>query len=280
MNTKQQLQGVLIVIGTSFLSHLIEKTDETCEIHGEIKRKIKGKEMEPVCPICQREKIDNRERELVESELDKSKKFRTQGWLKRLSLVADYTLQEASFETSKVAETGEQRKNFKQGFQIAKDYIAGETYNTLLVGKAGAGKSHLAMSILKDVNNNAKPYKRCLFLSIDELMREIRASYDYPASDWTERKAIDRAVKADVLVLDDLGAEIGLLSNQSQSSNFVGRVLTSILNGRTNKPTIITSNLKYSDIEHKYDKRITSRLRIGEHTIQFVETDDQRGKQF
>lgn len=266
------------MIGISFLNADIEKVSEKCNRHNVHKQKFKGRNMTPICPLCQREKIEKEDKKRVSEELKKAERFETYGWLNRLSLITDDTIKKASFQTSNVVTDGEQRQNFKNGYQVAKDYLSGATYNTLLVGKPGTGKSHLAMSILKEVNEKSNPYRKCLFISVDEMMRQIKDSFNNMGSKWTEAMLVEKAIKADLIVLDDLGAEIGLLNNNSKSSDFVGRVLTSVLNGRQNKPTIITSNLKYSDIERKYDDRIKSRLKIGKHTIQFVETEDQRGK--
>ncbi|MCW1065469.1 DNA replication protein, partial [Streptococcus anginosus] len=65
--------------------------------------------------------------------------------------------------------------------------IAGQYYqhpeikfNTLLVGTAGTGKSHLAMPMLKAVNDHSKAQK-CLFINIAALFQKIRNSFNDPS---------------------------------------------------------------------------------------------------
>ena len=261
---------------TSSLKKFIQNVDEQCEKHLVNKQKIKGKEMPAVCPICQKEDLAERNRQLTEKAERDAKKYDTYCWLNRLSIYSDMTLKGVSFEKSEVPKDGEQRENFKIGYQIAKQYIDDEKFNTVMAGNAGAGKSHLAMCVLNEVNEQSEELKRCLFISIDELMRNIKDSFNNKYSSFTERYAIELINTADLVVLDDLGAEIGLVNGGSQSSDFVARTLTAILSGRQSKPTIITTNLTKKEIEQKYDSRISSRVNKGGNYIVFSKTEDQR----
>ena len=89
--------------------------------------------------------------------------------------------------------------------RIAKDYLDGKVFNTFMSGEPGTGKTFLSMSILRAVNENSKPYKKCLFVSVDEFMRLIKDSFNNKQSPYTERAMVDRLTKADIFVLDDLG---------------------------------------------------------------------------
>ena len=65
-------------------------------------------------------------------------------------------------------------------------------------------------------------------------------------------------LECDLLVIDDLGAEM--------STAFTKSVLYNLVNTRllTRKPTIINTNLSMKEIEQRYTPRISSRF-IGEY---------------
>src|SRR5699024_3603667 len=96
---------------------------------------------------------------------------------------------------------------------------------------------------------------------------------------YQEDKIIAEICEADILVLDDLGTEVGSFNRQSQAGDFSVRILTGILNGRTSKPTIFTTNLGKEQMKQIYDGRIMSRLLRGmeqRDLIIFKSTTDKR----
>ena len=72
---------------------------------------------------------------------------------------------------------------------------------------------------------------------------------------------------ADLLILDDLGAEF--------SSQFTIAVLYQLLNGRlmSAKPTIINSNLTTKELYDRYSERIMSRIVGNYETLRFLGAD-------
>lgn len=262
----------------SFFEGLITETDQICEIHGSKKQILKNnKEMEPVCVECATEKKEQQEKEFIVEMTKKSEKAKTQSWLKNRSIILDQTLKNATFENYDTADA-ETKKNKEHALNIAREYYKGATYNTVLRGKPGTGKSHLAMSILKIVNEHSEPYRRCIFVSVDEMMRLIRGSFNNRDSQYTEERVVDTLTKADLLVLDDLGAETGAIGTDKAASNFTSRVLYAIINGRMNKPTIMTTNLNGPELTNMYDSKLLSRMYRGAkgHTIVFEHTNDKR----
>lgn len=103
----------------------------------------------------------------------------------------------------------------------------------LLLGKPGVGKTHLAAACLKEVIRRTAA--RGVFYDTRELLRLIRDTYN-PEVRTTEWEVIRPVVEAELLVLDDLGAE--------KPSEWVAETLNLIVNTRYNQklPTIITSN--------------------------------------
>lgn len=259
------------------LTKIAEDTDKLCPIHNLPIKKIKHIGVEIGCEMCACKKHEERTLKELKKDIKESERASTYSWLNHRSIFLDDTLKKASFGSYQTKDR-ETTHNKDIAIRIAKDYLAGANFNTVLTGKPGAGKSHLAMSILKEVNEHSDPFKRCLFVSVDELMRRIMGSFNNPTSHYTEENMIDLLTGADILALDDLGAETGSMHSGKAATDFVTRVLYGVVNGRMNKPTIITTNLSSMDLFDKYDQKLLSRLLRASkgNTIIFKETSDKR----
>ena len=84
--------------------------------------------------------------------------------------------------------------------------------------------------------------------------------------------------EVDVLVMDDLGAEVGNIDTDKTASDFVGRILRNITTSRQDKVTIYTTNLSSADLKHVYDEKTVSRMFRRLQPIVFKETQDMRQK--
>ena len=243
------------------LEHL-KTLDERCDKCGHQLVEIITLDIEPFCQNCQRRMTEEKNEQRVKAMEDYVKRQKTYGWLKQRSLILDRQLKRARFTNFDVQTRAEQ--NLKQKAQrIANDYIDGQVFNTILTGTPGAGKSHLAMAILAHINENSDPYKRCLYIAIQDMMRKIRASFDNSESRYTEQYCIDLCQEADVLVLDDLGAETGAIQAQRAASDFTNRVLNAVIDSRQDKPTIVTTNLNSEQLSKMYDQKLLSRMYKG-----------------
>ena len=120
-----------------------------------------------------------------------------------------------------------------------------------LEGQPGVGKTHLAVAVLKQVMQSSGA--RGLYYDTRDLLRVIRSTYD-PSIRTTELEILRPVMKADLLVLDDLGAE--------KTSEWVEETMNLIVNTRYNerRATIFTSN--YLDIPDETDPN-TLLFRIG-----------------
>ncbi|MFL2100066.1 ATP-binding protein [Desemzia sp. FAM 23989] len=257
------------------MNEKLRETDEICPIHN--CKLITAFGREPICMQCGQEEKVKQEKEMTDRISNEYYKRNTYKWLSKHSIFLDETLKHATFEAYKTDDT-ETIGNKETALKIAREYYQGATYNTIFTGKAGTGKSHLSMSMLKVVNEYSKPYRKCLFVSIDELMRRIKDSFNNKESYYTEQRMIDLLTEADLLVLDDLGAETGAITSEKAATDFTTRTLYAIINGRTNKPTIITTNLNSKDMAKKYDSKLISRMFRGAdgHVIKFEKTNDKR----
>lgn len=104
----------------------------------------------------------------------------------------------------------------------------------LFYGPHGVGKTHLAIGILKDAIQ--KKGARGYFYETRDLLRLVRDTYN-SSVDATEMDVLEPVLNADLLVLDDLGAE--------KTSEWVQETLGLVVNTRYNakRATIFTSNL-------------------------------------
>jgi DNA replication protein DnaC len=123
----------------------------------------------------------------------------------------------------------------------------------LFFGPSGVGKTHLAAGVLKGViRRGARGY----FFETRELLRLVRDTYNRSA-DETEMEVLQPVLDADVMVLDDLGAE--------RTSEWVKETLGLVINTRYNarRATIVTSNL--ADLGDSTDPN-SFRFQIGERS--------------
>ncbi|MGA9629797.1 MAG: ATP-binding protein, partial [Candidatus Acidiferrales bacterium] len=107
----------------------------------------------------------------------------------------------------------------------------------LLMGPCGAGKTHLAVSALKEIVQRGHSG---LFYDYRELLKEIQDSYN-AESQSTEMSVLEPVLKVEILVLDDVGS--------SKPSPWALETVGHILNTRYNEKrvTILTTNFLDAD---------------------------------
>ncbi len=148
-----------------------------------------------------------------------------------------------------------------------KNFSAGR--GLILMGAVGCGKTHLGCAIL---NCALEDGYHAAYWNVPQQLEMLMPGN---AEDIDQMRILDKALLADVLLLDDLGAE--------KSSLWTQKELMVILDERyrENKPTIITSNLMLTDGELRKScgDRAYSRLCSDHYQAVALTAADYRRKQ-
>ncbi|MBP0726777.1 ATP-binding protein [Bacillus sp. RG28] len=226
------------------------------------------------CPRCELNRINEKLEDEVQQQFNKDSNSKTYNIFKNHSILTDKTILGATFENYKT-ETLEERKNKKNCLQVLERLKKGEVFNVLLQGNPGAGKSHLAYSLLKALNESGAGVT-CLFVNVEEMIRLIKDSFNNKQSKFTEQYFVKLLSEVDYLVLDDIGAETGAIETGKTATDFVQRILYAVTSARQDKVTISTTNLSSNILFTMYDKKLVSRLLKKPEFILFKETQDKR----
>ena len=119
------------------------------------------------------------------------------------------------------------------------------------MGKTGLGKTHLSTSVAVKVIERGFDV---LYVSVCSMISD----FEKKRFNYNESVDLSRYYSADLLIIDDLGAE---MTNQFTVSCFYDVINSRITN---RKSTIINTNLKKEEIAARYGDRIESRL-FGEY---------------
>jgi DNA replication protein DnaC len=151
---------------------------------------------------------------------------------------------------------GVKAKTIKQLAEL--DFIP-KAQNLVFIGGTGVGKTGLASSIMLKAMHNGY---RGQFVKAQDLFDEMYASL----ADRSSRQLINRLMKVDVLLID----ELGYLNLRPEQSNIFFKLMEERYR---RKPTIITTNLVYDEWydflgNKKMVEALLDRLRHHCHTIE------------
>lgn len=107
------------------------------------------------------------------------------------------------------------------------------THGLLFHGPPGVGKTHLSVAVLTEIIRRYRV--RGLFVDFTTLIHQIQSTFE-PGSPDSKQRLLDPVTDAEILVLDELGAQ--------KPSPWVREILYLVMNSRYNRrlPTLFTSN--------------------------------------
>lgn len=144
------------------------------------------------------------------------------------------------------------------------DTFGEDSPSLLFIGGTGLGKTHLSSAIAKAVLEKGFDV---VYDSVPNVIGIFEKERFLPAEEAVRTRRIQ---EADLLILDDLGTE--------PQSKTAASEIYNLINSRTLvacRPTIISTNLSYRQLEKQYDAPITSRL-FGEFEVLLFQGADMR----
>ncbi len=158
------------------------------------------------------------------------------------------------------------RNRMSSFFSYCKNYaedFSKESGNILMFGDTGLGKTHLSLAI---AGVAAQKGYSVIYGSAQNLISNIENEKFGRSTSVGAEQSIH---ECDLLIIDDLGAEF--------STQFTVSAVYNIINTRLmqSKPTIISTNFDFAEIEDRYTQRVASRI-LGDYTIMNFKGKDVR----
>jgi DNA replication protein DnaC len=203
--------------------------------------------------------------QIVKKEQHEAKKARLKRIFEENSLI-NQSLKNASFQNF---EPGEFKKALDKAKAFVEEFDINQPKNLFFQGSFGTGKSHLSVSIAKELTNRGYA---TVFISTPKLLTKIRSTYNQN-SEHGEERIINAINDADLVVFDDIGAE-------GEVSGWGMQKLFEVIDQRAGKHNIYTTNLSSTEFEASKDlQRIFSRMMMNAELI-IMNGTDYRKRQF
>lgn len=194
------------------------------------------------CPGAaeRREKLRKEKEAALKAERERAYRERVNRMIKDSRLGKRFRMR--TFETYRVNERN------KAVYEVVREYAESFAEHKergdglYLSGGFGTGKTHLAAAICHEViRQGYQP----IFGTMITLLERIKATYGSRVAEETEWQIIDRYIKCDLLIIDDLGKE--------RSTSWALEKLYGIINARYEdcRPVVITANYGINQIEER-----------------------------
>ena len=157
------------------------------------------------------------------------------------------------------------RSVMEKTFQTCRKYahtFTEKSGNLLFSGDTGLGKTFLSACIARTVADRGYSV---VYESAGHLFAKLeRAKFE---NDESAREETKKYTACDLLIIDDLGTEMG--------GQFVSAALYTLINDRllAGKPMIVSTNLNSDDLSRRYSSQIASRLRGSFIRVAFLGED-------
>ena len=148
-------------------------------------------------------------------------------------------------------------QNAKQAVAMAKEFTVKfdeEFSNILLYGTTGAGKTFLTNCIARELLNSTHSVIYLTSVELFDKLSQKDFNKDYGKSDTSDEFDTEYLTECDLLIIDDLGTEMG--------NSYTASKLFYIINERLlrKKSVIISTNLSLKELQDTYSDRVFSRI--------------------
>ncbi|MFB6364504.1 ATP-binding protein [Paenibacillus elgii] len=202
-----------------------------------------------------------------------AKQMQQESRIKRI--VERYSTVNPDLEAASLENFEASTDTLQRALELSKEYVQGfsltNPMNLLYAGMYGLGKSHLTYAICKALRTRGFA---AVFVSVPKMLTIIKSTYNRD-SDVTEAELLDVLSKVDLLALDDIGAEKARRDEQGET--WATEKLFEIIDGRSGRSTIYTTNLRADELAAKVGQRNFSRMMMNTKPIR-IEGEDYRIK--
>jgi DNA replication protein DnaC len=233
----------------------VETVDATCDTHGVYASRVLviGLGDKPImssCPACSAERRDEeRAKQAKYDAIDRQMKIT--GLLRAAGIPARFAGR--TFGNYAATEQGQKfALNVCRAFVEAWPDRLKDGASLVLTGGPGTGKTHLACAVANAVME--KHLAAVAFGTVATMLRQIKDTYRKDST-RSEQDAINDLVRPDLLVLDEVGVQVG--------SEHEKLLMFEVLNARYQecRPTILISNLSADELETFLGQRVMDRYR-------------------
>ncbi|MGF1506317.1 MAG: ATP-binding protein [Anaerolineae bacterium] len=161
-----------------------------------------------------------------------------------LEHLADKTLETFDTAPKWISDTAKQKLSI--AYDLAQNFIRSRDTWLFLYGPPGTGKTHLAAAVANALLEHGV---EVIFATVPDLLDYLRAAFG-PNSTESSDYRLQQLKNAEVLILDDLGAQHG--------TSWALEKLYQIINYRymAQMPTVITSNHSHTTLEQRLSSRL------------------------
>jgi DNA replication protein DnaC len=181
--------------------------------------------------------------------------FESRGKQSKLKKLIDNSLMDKSFELSSFEKWNHEVANEKM-FEIAKKYVQNfkklraQNIGLLIHGNPGNGKTFTSACIGNALIKQNIPV---ICVGVISLLQRIQKTFNNHEKEGVNT-ILTSLDNAELLILDDLGTE----KDSDWSKSMIYQIIDSRY--RLNKPVIITTNVRLSEIKYRYDIRTYDRI--------------------
>ncbi len=214
--------------------------------------RIGGRHQTNGCPVCEIEKAKREEIERAKRFEQERKAHLLAVTLSRIPVPPRF--ENADFASYELDQAGDQQGKRLAQLQNYADHFC-EHYaqgtSLILSGGPGTGKTHLALSVAKQI---AQIGFQAKYLTTRKLLRQIRDTWN-KRSELTEQQIIDQLADVDLLIIDEIGVQRGT----DDELNTIFEIIDERY--QKSRPSILITNLPWQELKQVIGERSADRLR-------------------